>query len=60
MFALNDKFPQSDRGQPLLADWASCGVYHLHLESLIAVYYHFNGRLRPPILLAEIIRRCIW
>jgi hypothetical protein len=60
MFALNDRFPQTDRGQPLLAEWASCEVYRPHLDSLINVYQQVQDRLRPPILLAEIMRRCIW
>lgn len=60
LFFLNGRFPVQQDGGQLFEWWCQCEEYVPHIVSAVRFYKKYRQHLGPPIMLAEIIRRCAW
>lgn len=60
LFFLNGCFPVQQDGGQLFEWWCQCEEYVPHIVSAVRFYKKYRHHLGPPIILAEIIRRCAW
>lgn len=60
LFFLNGCFPLQQDGGRLFEWWCQCEEYVPHVVSAVRFYKKHRQGLDPPIMLAEIIRRCAW
>ncbi|KAH7252747.1 hypothetical protein BKA59DRAFT_526252 [Fusarium tricinctum] len=60
LFFLNGCFPVQQDGGQLFEWWCQCEEYVAHIVSAVRFYKKHRQYLDPPIILAEIIRRCAW
>ncbi|UZP45158.1 hypothetical protein NXS19_012970 [Fusarium pseudograminearum] len=60
LFYLNGCFPTQRDGGLLFEQWYLCEQYIPHIFSVVQFYRKNIKLLDPPVMLAEIIRRCAW
>ncbi|RGP69660.1 tetratricopeptide repeat-containing, partial [Fusarium sporotrichioides] len=60
LFYLNGCFPTQRDGGLLFEQWYLCEHYIPHIFSVVQFYRKNIKLLDPPVMLAEIIRRCAW
>ncbi|CAG7558312.1 unnamed protein product [Fusarium equiseti] len=60
LFFLNGCFPLQQDGGRLFEWWCQFEEYVPHIASTVRFYKKHRQDLDPPIMLAEIIRRCAW
>lgn len=60
LFFLNGCFPVQQDGGQLFEWWCQCEEFVPHIVSAVRFYKKYRQHLGPPIILAEIIRRCAW
>ncbi|KIL89242.1 hypothetical protein FAVG1_07636 [Fusarium avenaceum] len=60
LYFLNGRFPVQQDGGRLFDWWCQCEEYVPHIVSAVRFYKKHHQYLSPPIMLAEVIRRCAW